>query len=358
MTAIREHAPQAGLAPVCRALGVSRAWVYRARARERDGDRGPARRPMPARALTAREREQVLDTLHSERFVDLPPHQVYAALLDEGVYVCSARTMYRVLASRGEGCERRAQTRHPSWPVPQLVATRPNALWSWDITRLLGPAKWTCFYLYVILDVFSRYAVGWMVAYRETAALAQRLIAETCRKQGIARDQLTLHADRGSSMQSRPVALLLADLGVVRSHGRPRVSNDNPYSESQFKTLKYRPDFPGRFGCLEDARGFCARFFAWYNAEHRHSALGWLTPQTVHYGQAPQVTRRRQETLDVAYRLHPDRFVRKAPTAPALPGANWTNRPEDHRLSPPANLEEHILQLDPLLPPDEPAVRP
>jgi len=285
----------------------------------------------------------VLDTLHSERFVDQPPHQVYATLLDEGVYICSVRTMYRVLASQDEVRERRAQARHPVYARPELVTTRPNELWSWDITKLLGPVKWTYFYLYVLLDVFSRYAVGWMVARQEAAALAKRLIEETCRKQAVLPEQLTLHADRGASMKSKPVALLLSDLGVTQTHSRPRVSNDNPYSESQFKTLKYRPEFPGRFGCLEDARAFCVEFFRWYNTEHHHSGIGWLTPETVHYGHAPQVIQVRQKVLDRAHQRHPERFVRKAPTAPALPEAVWINRPDAHRLDRPADASANAV---------------
>jgi len=332
MAAVKEHAPQAGIAPVCRALAVPRASLYRSWAREKTPATPVPPRPTPPRALDSEERQQVLDMLRSERFVDKPPPQVYAALLDEGVYVCSVRTMYRVLASEGEVRERRDQAQHPVYPKPELVATRPNELWSWDITKLLGPVKWTYFYLYVILDVFSRYAVGWMLARQETAVLAHRLIAETCRKQGIVPAQLTLHADRGCSMKSKPVALLLSDLGVTKTHSRPRVSNDNPFSESQFKTLKYRPQFPNRFGSIEDARKFCVDFFDWYNRQHYHSGIAFLTPQTVHYGLAPEVTQKRQRVLDLAHVRHPDRFVRKPPTAPLLPEAVWINRPENHRL--------------------------
>jgi putative transposase len=227
-----------------------------------------------------------LDILHEPRFVDLAPAQVYAGLLDEGRYVCSQRTMYRILEAHQEVRERRDQLRHPSYAAPQLLATRPNQLWSWDITKLLGPAKWTYFYLYVILDVFSRYVVGWMVAHRESATLAEKLIRAICARQGIAPGALTLHADRGSSMTSKPVAFLLADLGVTKTHSRPHVSDDNPFSEAQFKTLKYRPEFPDRFGSIVDARGFCQRFFPWYNTEHHHSGIGLLTPADVHLGRA------------------------------------------------------------------------
>jgi putative transposase len=243
--------------------------------------------------------------LHSERFCDAAPSEVYATLLDEGTYLCSERTMYRVLAAEGETRERRAQLTHPVYHKPELLAEAPNELWSWDITKLLVPAKWTYFYLYVILDVFSRYVVGWMVAHRESAELAQRLIAETAAKQQIPPGQLTLHADRGTSMTSRPVAFLLADLGITKSHSLPHVSNDSPSSESQFKTLKYRPAFPDRFLSMEAARGFCGTFFPWYNTEHHHSGIGFLTPEALHTGRAPALHDVRSEPLAIALRAAP-----------------------------------------------------
>src|SRR5690606_22879755 len=270
----------------------------------------------------------VLDVLHQPRFVDLAPAQVYATLLDEGTYHCSERTMYRVLADRAEVRERRAQRRHPIYTAPELLATAPNQLWSWDITKLKGPAKWPNFNLYVILDVFSRYVVGWMVARRESAVLAERLIATSCERQGIRPDQLTIHADRGSAMTSKSVALLLADLGVTKTHSRPHVSNDNPYSEAQFKTLKYRPDFPERFGSLEDARSYGTHFFAWYNTVHRHSGIGLLTPHDVHYGLAERRRAERAQVLQAAYAAMPERFVRQVPVPPALPTAAWINPPK------------------------------
>jgi putative transposase len=278
--------------------------------------------------LAPSERQSVLDTLHSERFVDQAPAQVHAALLDEGQYLCSPRTMYRILDSAQEVKERRDQVRRPHYVRPELLAMAPNQVWSWDITKLMGPAKWSYFYLYVILDIFSRYVVGWMVAHRESAALAERLIRETIEKQGIEPGQLTLHADRGSSMTSKPVALLLADLGVLKTHSRPQVSNDNPFSESQFKTMKYRPEFPDRFGSLEDSRAFGHVFFPWYNDEHHHSALGFLTPAVVHHGLADAVRQQRREVLRAAYSAHPDRFVRGTPEPAALPQAVWINPPE------------------------------
>ena len=265
--------------------------------------------------------------LHSERFQDKAPNEVFAALLDEGTYLCSVRTMYRLLEQAGEVRERRDQLRHPHYQKPQLLATGPNQVWSWDITTLLGPVKWTYFYLYVILDIFSRYVVGWMVAERESAGLAKRLIGETCRKQNIAPDRLTIHADRGTSMTSKPVALLLADLGVTKTHSRPHVSDDNPFSESQFKTLKYRPEFPERFGSIQDARAFCHTFFPWYNTEHHHSGIGLLTPDVLHYGRADEVIAHRQVVLSQAFQRNPERFVRAHPRPPARPTAVWINPP-------------------------------
>ena len=235
--------------------------------------------------------------------------------------------MYRVLEEDGATRERRDQLVHPQYQKPELLASAPNQLWSWDITKLRGPAKWTYFYLYVILDVFSRYVVGWMVAPRESAELAKKLIEETCEKQEIQPNQLGLHADRGSAMRSKPVALLLADLSVTKTHSRPYTSNDNPYSESQFRTMKYRPEFPDRFGCIQDSRAFCQTFFPWYNDDHRHSGIGMMTPAMVHYGLAAVVRENRQATLDVAYAAHPERFVRRPPTPPHLPKEVWINKP-------------------------------
>jgi putative transposase len=285
-------------------------------------------RPAPPRALSALERQEVLEVLHTDRFVDRAPTEVYASLLDEGTYLCSVRTMYRILDEQGEVRERRDQARHPQYKAPELLAIGPNQVWSWDITKLLGPVKWSYFYLYVILDIFSRYVVGWMIAHGESAALAKRLIRETCEKQNVAPGQLTIHADRGSSMTSKPVALMLADLGVTKTHSRPQVSDDNPYSESQFKTLKYRPGYPDRFGSIEDARAFCQGFFAWYNGEHRHSGIGLLTPETVHQGKAELATSHRQLVLAAAFDAHPERFVRGTPMPPRLPEAAWINKPK------------------------------
>jgi len=322
MQTVSELAPRHGVRATCAALGVAPATYYRRRA-----PRAAARPRSSPRALTAAEQQAVLDVLHGERFVDVAPEEVVATLLDDERYLCSARTMYRLLAAHQEVRERRQQRRHPSYAAPELLATRPNELWSWDITKLKGPVKWTYYYLYVILDVFSRYAVGWMVARRESATLAERLIAATCERQGIARGQLTLHADRGSSMRSKAVALLLADLGVTKTHSRPYTSTDNPYSEALFKTAKYRPAIPERFGSLEHARQIFGPLFAWYNTAHRHSGLAMLTPHDVHHGVAAQRLADRARVLAAAYAAHPERFPRGLPTPGTLPGAVWINQP-------------------------------
>jgi putative transposase len=324
MATVTELGPQLGIAPTCAALGVPRATYYR----RRRPQNAPQRRGRPPRALSAGERATVLDVLHEPRFVDLAPAEVYATLLDHGQYLCSPRTMYRLLTANHEVRERRNQLRHPPYAAPELLARRPNELWSWDITKLLGPAKWTYFSLYVMLDVFSRYVVGWMVAHRESATLAERFIHETCARQGIGRDELTIHADRGAAMTSKPVAFLLADLGITKTHSRPHVSNDNPFSEAQFKTLKYRPGFPERFGAIQDARAHCHVFFPWYNAEHHHSGLGLLTPHDVHYGLAEQRVAARATVLATAYADHPERFPAGRPQPPARPTEVWINPPK------------------------------
>ena len=334
MTTVSELTSQVGVAAACQALAVPRSSFYRSRQSSSpkadpsltvDPPSPPARSP---RSLSEEEQSVVRETLNSPRFVDQTPREVYATLLDEESYLCSWRTMYRILEQNQEVRERRAQLRHPNHAKPELVATAPNQLWSWDITKLLGPTKGTFYYLYVIIDVFSRYITGWLLADRESDVLANQLVHETCIKQEILPDQLTLHADRGSSMKSKLLAMLLDDLGVTKTHSRPRVSNDNPYSESQFKTMKYRPDFPNFFGSLEDARAWARPFFDWYNNEHYHSALGLLTPATVHYGQAVALLEKRQGVLDAAYAAHPERFVKKPPTVQSLPDAVWINRPQ------------------------------
>jgi putative transposase len=326
LSTVDELTPVIGTRPACRALGAAPATIYRAR--NPPAPRPPKPREPPARALSDAEREAVLAELHSERFADCSPAAVWATLLDEGRYLASERTMYRLLAARHGGVrERRAQREHPPYAAPELLAQRPNEVYSWDITKLKGPAKWTYYYLYVILDVFSRYAVGWTVQHRESGRVANELIAQVCEQQKIVRDQLTVHADRGSSMTSKPVAFLLADLGVTKSHNRPYTSTDNPYSEAQFKTLKYRPDFPARFDSIEHARAHCRPFFDFYNHQHPHSGIGLMTPATVHYGRAEAIHTERARVLDAAYAATPERFVRRAPTPPPVPTAAWINKP-------------------------------
>jgi putative transposase len=325
MKAVEKLSPSVGTSCACKALAVPRASYYRSKAPARSGEQS-TRRP-PVRALSPEQRQGVLNELHSERFVDKSPTETYASLLDDGIYLCSVRTMYRILSDAKEVRERRNQVRHPNYRKPELLATGPNQVWSWDITKLLGPAKWTYFYLYVILDIFSRYVVGWMIASRESADLATRLIRETVEKQAVSEDQLIIHSDRGPSMKSHSVAQLLGALGITKSHSRPHVSNDNPFSESQFKTLKYRPDFPCRFGSQQDAHAFCREFFSWYNDEHYHSGIGLLTPASVHYVQANDILAKRQEVLDAAYARHPERFVNKAPSPLDGPTAVWINPP-------------------------------
>jgi putative transposase len=328
--AITTLSPIVGTARACRAVGRPRSSWYRHHRTSPAPPRLPRKAPQPQpRALAPAERQQVLDTLHAERFWDAAPASVYATLLDEGVYLASVSTMYRLLRAAGETGDRRRHATHPARVKPELLATAPNQCWSWDITKLAGPAKWTWYYLYVILDVFSRYVVGWMVAAHEAATLAERLLAEAIAAQQVEADTLTVHADRGTSMTSKPVAMLLSDLGVTRSHSRPHVPDDNPYSESQFKTLKHHPTFPDRFGCIQDARAFCQGFVDWYNLEHHHSGIALLTPADVHSGRAEQIITARAVVLEGAYAAHPERFVRNPPQPPQLPQAVWINKPVD-----------------------------
>ncbi len=317
-----------GKKAACQALAVPRATFYRHTTEKSRPGGNQSPRPVPPLALSAQERQEVLDVAHEERFWDSSPYQIYATLLDEGRYIASISTFYRVLAANQEVCERRKQVSRPRYQKPELLATGPNEVWSWDITKLKGPAKWTYFYLYVIIDIFSRYVVGWMVAHRESAALAKRLIADSCEKQQITREQLTLHADRGSSMKSKLVAHLLSDLGVTKTHSRPHVSNDNPYSEAQFKTMKYSPAFPERFGSIQDARAFCRQFFGWYNSVHRHSGIALMTPEQVHYGLAEEIQKQRAAVLESAFKEHKKRFKGKMPEPLPLPKAAWINKPK------------------------------
>ena len=324
MTACVELSARVGVASACRALQVPRASYYRAR-QPRESPPNP--RPTPPRALSQDDRARVRAILNSERFRDLAVREVFATLIDEGVYLCSWRTMYRILAAHDEVRERRKVRDHRDYPVPQLVAVGPNQVWSWDITKLRGPAPGVFYHLYVILDIFSRYVVAWMVAERELDSLAAELIDAAYDKQGVRADQLTLHADRGSSMRSNSVTQLLVRLGVVKSHSRPYVSDDNPYSESQFKTLKHHPSFPGRFGACEDARAHCRVFFPWYNDDHYHTGLGLLTPSDVHHGRVDTKVAARQQVLLAAYESHPERFTSGPPTAARPPQQAWINPP-------------------------------
>jgi len=314
-----------GVSAACRVVGMPRSGLYRWR--KGSAPRAEKARPCPAHALSDKERETVLDTLNSERFCDLAPRQVYATLLDEGKYLCSWRTMYRILSAENQVTERRRGHTRRRYEKPELLATAPNRLWSWDITKLKGPVPWSYYYLYVLLDVFSRYVTGFMIAERESAELAGQLIEISCQRQGIAQEQLSLHSDRGPAMIAKSMALLLSDLGITKSHARPHVSNDNPFSEAQFKTVKYHPSYPERFGCLQDARAWAQRFFDWYNHHHRHSSIGLMTPAMVHYGRAEQVREQRLQVLHAAYRAHPERFVNGRPDLPEPPGAVWINPP-------------------------------
>jgi len=311
-------------------LGRARATHYRRLQPPLLGP--PPPRPMPANALSEQERQHVLSVLRSPEFCDLAPAQVWARLLDDGVYLCSIASMYRLLAIAGENRERRRQRTHPARKRPELIARQPNQVWSWDITKLRGPTRGVYYELFVIIDIFSRYVIAWTVAAAETGELAKEFIDNAIAAQDINPGQLALHADRGTSMTSKPVAQLLVDLGVARSHSRPHVSNDNPYSEAGFKTLKYCPAFPGNFGSIHDARAFCETFFAYYNHEHRHSGIGLHTPASVHYGTATEIRTERANTLDAAYAANPDRFRSRRPAPPALPTVAWINDPSRQAL--------------------------
>lgn len=327
--AVAELEEAVGTRSACSALGVAQAGWYRRHRKSPAPPRPERVRAVQPRALSDVERKELRATLDSEEYCDDAPASVYAKLLDQGIYLASVPTMYRELRRHDEVRERRRQARHPAAKKPELMAAAPNEVWSWDITKLLGPAKWTYFYLYVILDIFSRYVVGWTLARAENAELAKVLVAETVAKQGVVPDQLRIHMDRGSPMTAKPFVFMLADLGVTKSYSRPHTSDDNPYSESQFRTMKYRPSFPDRFGSLQDAHSWCAKFFPWYNDEHRHSGIGLHTPADVHYGRAEAIRQQRALVLKGAYAAHPERFVRKSPTPPALPEAVWINEPEE-----------------------------
>lgn len=309
---------------LCEVLGIAPSTYFR---RYSSKVEISTKKKSSPRKLSQEEENQILAIVNSEEFCDMAPGEIFYRLLDQGLYYCSERTIYRILERNQQNIQRR-QKAAGNYSRPELLATKPNQLWSWDITKLKGPKKWTYYYLYKIMDVYTRYVVGWMVAYRESAELAENLIAESCFKQQIQRDQLTLHADRGSSMKSNLVGQLLADLGVTKTHSRPHVSNDNPYSESAFKTLKYRPDFPENFGSIEDARSYCRDFFSWYNNEHRHSGIAMLTPEMVHYNLVDEVIEKRNIVLQKAFQSNPERFVKGVPKAKIPENEVWINKPE------------------------------
>lgn len=317
------------ISDLCEAVAIPRSTYYRRKGDKTEPQKQKKKSP---RKLSEQEEENVLATLNSERFCDMAPGEIHATLLDESVYLCSERTMYRILERNKQNLQRR-QRNSCIYERPELLATQPNQLWSWDITKLKGAKKWTYYYLYKIMDVYSRYVVGWMVAYRESSELAKLLIKQTCIKHGIKKDQLTIHADRGSSMRSVVVGQLLADLGVTKTHSRPHVSNDNPYSESAFKTLKYRPDFPELFGSIEDARLFCRNFFSWYNISHKHSGIAMLTPENVHYNNINEVISQRQKVMDDVYNNYPQRFVKGVPIIKKPDNQVWINKPQMDGLS-------------------------
>jgi putative transposase len=354
MQAADQLSREVGVQRACEALAIPRASFYRWRQPPPPAENEPSPRRSP-RALSPQERETVRQTLYSERFMDQAPRQVYATLLDENQYLCSVRTMYRILEQDTAAHERRNQLRHPNYQKPELLATTPNQVWSWDITKLLGPKTWTYYYLYVILDIFSRYVVGWMLAHGESGDLAARLIRESVAKQRVPEDELTIHSDRGPSMTSQSVAQLLATLGINKSHNRPHVSNDNPFSESQFKTMKYRPEFPRRFDSFEHALSFCREFFPWYNDEHYHSGIGLVTPAMLHYGAAPEVQAQRQQVLLDAYAAHPERFVNGMPKPPGLPTAVYINPPKGNDDS---IQEKRLPEIQCPQKPDAPSTHP
>jgi putative transposase len=317
------------VSPACLAVGISRAYFYRNRKPTCGAPPSPPARPGRKRSLTPAQQEQILAELNSERFLDCSPRQVWATLIDEGVYLCSWRTMYRLLHQNDAVRERRRIRRHCQYARPELASSGPNQVWTWDITYLKGPVRGQFSYLYVVIDLYSRLVVGWLLADRECEELARRVLEQSYRKHGVQPGQLTIHADRGAPMKSKSVVQLLSDLDVRRSHSRPRVSNDNPHSEAGFKTMKYSPDFPARFGSFAEAEAFCRNYFVWYNQEHYHTGIALLTPAQVHYGEAETVLAHRQATLDTAFAAHPERFGNRRPLVARLQPMVWINRPAD-----------------------------
>lgn len=325
---VDDLAIETGINPACNNLGIAKSSYYYWKSPGKNNVKKTKR--VPDFAYTPEEREYILSVMNSDKYMDKSPYEIKASKLDEGEYLCSERTMYRLLEDNNQVRERRNIKQSNNYKKPELLATQPNEVWTWDITKLKGPAKWTYFYLYVIIDIFSRYIVGWMVAYKETAVLAKTLIEETVRKQNIRPNQLTIHADRGSSMRSKPVAFLLSDLGITKSHSRPYVSNDNPFSESHFKTMKYSPWFPDRFEHIEESRDFCRKFFDWYNKEHYHSGIGFLTPETVHCGLAVNILKKREKVLLEAFNKNPKRFRYRKPKIKSINKAVWINKPKSN----------------------------
>jgi len=328
MSAISNSSDLLDLRSACDAIGMPRSTYYRGLKQPRGARTTSSRHP---RALSGQERQQVLDQLHAERFVDQAPAEIYSTLLDEGIYLCSVRTMYRILNQAHEVKDRRRQRSKRNYKKPELLAAAPNQVWSWDITKLKGPMKWNYFYLYVIIDIFSRYVVGWMVADRENSIHAKNLIGTTAERQKIEPDTLTLHSDRGAPMKSKVTGQLLADLGITKSLSRPSVSDDNPYSEAHFKTVKHNPWFPECFGSIQDANSYCRMFFNWYNNEHKHSGIGFVTPNQLHHGAAKEIIENRKQVLKAAYRQHPERFVNKEPAPAKLPSVAWINPPTSNK---------------------------
>ena len=324
MEIVDQHAEAFGVAPSCDALGVSRASYYRWKERPEEP---PVSRRRPPRKLTEEEEAMILEILNSDRFMDQAVPTVYSTLLDEEEYMCSSRTMYRILERQKQVRQRRHDREHPVYQKPELLATGPNQVWSWDITKIKGPQPWIFYNLYVVIDVFSRYVVAWAISEYESGEQARALIDAACTRQGIGPNHLTVHSDRGKAMRSRTLADLLGELGVERSFSRPHVSNDNPYSESQFKTLKYHPSYPERFGSIEDVGSHMRAFFKWYNTEHRHSGIAMMTPEVVHTGRSEQVWNSRKKTLQRAYQKHPERFVKGNPEPRKVPEEVWINQP-------------------------------
>lgn len=328
MEKILESEGTATIQELCEGFQIGEATYYRWKNKKKKPVEKPEK-PRHWKRLSEDEESEVMELMTSERFIDMAPAAIYATLLDDGEYLCSERTMYRYLERNAAVKERRNQRVHPEYKKPELLATRPKQLWSWDITKLKTGRKCEYLHLYVIIDVYSRFVVGWMVAEKECSILAEQFIAETCFKEEIERDQLTIHADRGAAMKSKTVYQLMCDLGITKTHSRPHVSNDNPYSESQFKTMKYHSTFPRKFGCLEDAKSFLRGWFEWYNFKHKHSGIEMMSPHDVHSGKYKAILEKRQMVLNQAFLKMPHRFNKKKPKVQNLSEAVWINKPPE-----------------------------